>query len=387
MSGIFPAAADGGLAPNANDQLNPTHAYPPVTAPVGTAALYYGNGCDVRLRPEVVNSLISEQEALIDRAMLPYNPNRLTNLELAARYLIQRGLPRGTVFVGGPNNFTATLDPPSTAYNNFMTLSILPEKTNTGPVTVNLDGHGPVPVVRNDGLNLAPQDLYALKPFEAIFYGGSFYVVGPVPSQFGGDAFDLTVLIFNASTSWPVPTGVTNIGIEAWGAGGGGAAGTGSGGGGGGGGGQYGLLYLRVVTGQILNLIVGVGGQGNQAGGNRGFPGGTTSISIQSGPVLMSCVGGGGGNLDGEVGSTPGQGGTGGMEMIDGSGGFPHQVFWGLGGSPGGGTARGRLYAMQGNAGLPPGGGGSGNQSDNYYYGYQLAGANGRVKITHVRQD
>ncbi len=93
MSGIFPNTADGGLAPNATDTNNPSHAYDPNTEPLNTAALYYGNGCDVRLRPEVVNAIISELEGVVDIADRAYDHSKLNNLQVAARYLIQRGLP------------------------------------------------------------------------------------------------------------------------------------------------------------------------------------------------------------------------------------------------------------------------------------------------------
>src|SRR5262245_56900296 len=113
MSGIFPRAADGGLAPNPADPLNPTHAFPPPIPPVGTSALYYGNGCDVRLRPEVLNSIISELAALCDSGQVAYDPSRLTNVELAVRYLIQRGLPIGALLTGGlDNNYSGVLVPP-----------------------------------------------------------------------------------------------------------------------------------------------------------------------------------------------------------------------------------------------------------------------------------
>jgi hypothetical protein len=183
MSGIFPNTGDGGLPPNAADTSNPSHAYDPVTDPVSTAALYYGNGCDVRLRPEVVNSIISEIEATADSADLAYDPGRLINLQLATRYLIQRGLPRA-VLLGGPvNAYTGQLDPPATAYNNFMTLSIVPNITNTGATTFNLNGRGNVPVVRQNGLPLGGGELIAGIPTEAIYYNGKFYLIA---SRAGG---------------------------------------------------------------------------------------------------------------------------------------------------------------------------------------------------------
>src|SRR5262245_38360402 len=120
MSGIFPNATDGGLPPNPANPLNPAAAYDPLVNPLNTSALYYGNGCDVRLRPEVVNSLISEMEATVDQATLAYNSQSRENLEHAVRYLNQRGLAMAAIAAGGPFNYTAQLDPPCLGYNNFM---------------------------------------------------------------------------------------------------------------------------------------------------------------------------------------------------------------------------------------------------------------------------
>jgi hypothetical protein len=183
MSGIFPNSNDGGLPPNTSDPQNPTHAYPPVTDPTETAALYYGNGCDVRLRPEVVNSLISEIEAIADRAQVSYRASRLTNAELAIRYIVQRGLPKGTGLTGGPNSYNAALDPTMTAYNNYMVLAVVPQIGNAGAVRLNVDGKGPVPVFRNDGLELRQFDWGVGVPQLIGYYNGAFYMLGLVASQ------------------------------------------------------------------------------------------------------------------------------------------------------------------------------------------------------------
>lgn len=183
MAGIFPQSNDGGLPPNANDPNNPKAAYPPVTAPSGTAALYYGNGCDVRLRPEVLNSLISEIEAVVDQAGLAYNPNFRENLDFATRYLIQRGLARSALMTGGPQNYNATLDPPMTAYNNFLTLTVVPAVTNINVVTLNVDSKGAVYILRNDGGQLEAGDLLANVPYIIAYVNGAFYLCGLASSQ------------------------------------------------------------------------------------------------------------------------------------------------------------------------------------------------------------
>lgn len=183
MSGIFPAAADGGLAPDAGHPDNPTHAYPPATVPADTLALYYGNGCEVRLRPEVLNSLISEIARACDSAQVAYKASDLKNLDYAIRYLIQRGLPKYANLVGGPADYTCQLDPTATGYNNGMTLCVVPNVPNIGPVTLNVDGKGPMPIYRSDGTTMKDGDFIAAHPFLISFYGGAWYIIGITRAQ------------------------------------------------------------------------------------------------------------------------------------------------------------------------------------------------------------
>lgn len=184
MSGIFPQAADGGLPPNPAQPDNPARAYPPIIPPLSTAALYYGNGCDVRLRPEVVNSLISEVVATVDEAKLAYDPTKQENLEHAVRYLIQRGLTVGAIAFGGAYDYTATLDPPLLpTYNDFLVLCVVPQVTNAGAVRLNVNGRGYVPVVRNDGIDLRAGDFRAGIPVLIGYQNGYFYMLSMVRSQ------------------------------------------------------------------------------------------------------------------------------------------------------------------------------------------------------------
>jgi hypothetical protein len=178
MSGIFPNTDDGGLPPNAADLSNPKAAYPPVTPPLNTSALYYGNGCDVRLRPEVINSLISEIEATVDQANVSYDVTRRENMELAIRYLIQRGIQTGGIAYGGPADYTMTLDPPVTHYNNHITFVVVPLVENNGPVRININGRGLVPVLRNDFTNLMAGDWVAGVPTLISYWNGAFYNPG-----------------------------------------------------------------------------------------------------------------------------------------------------------------------------------------------------------------
>jgi hypothetical protein len=183
MSGIFPASGDGGLPANPDSLTDPASAYPPIIAPTGTAALYYGNSCDVRLRPEVVNSLISEVEATIDIAGLAYDPAKQINLQLAIRYLIQQGKMKGGVATGGPFNYTLALQPPVKAYNDYLALWVVPRVTNQGAVTLKVDLPAPVSVLRNDSQPLQADDWRGGIPIKIVYYQGVFYLGGMARSQ------------------------------------------------------------------------------------------------------------------------------------------------------------------------------------------------------------
>ena len=91
----------------------------------------------------------------------------------------------------------------------------------------------------------------------------------------------MAVDTFNSgSGNWTVPSGVTSVQIEVWGAGGGGGsggAGSGANGASGGGGGAYCKKNALTVTpGQTISYVVGAGGAKGVNEGN-GTTGGTSS--------------------------------------------------------------------------------------------------------------
>jgi len=120
----------------------------------------------------------------VDEAKLSYDPTRQENLENAVRYLIQRGLTIGAIAYGGAYDYALTLDPPLfPTYNNFLVLCVVPEITNAGPVRLNVNGRGLVPLVRNDGLNLQPDDFRAGIPILIGYMNGYFYMLSFARSQ------------------------------------------------------------------------------------------------------------------------------------------------------------------------------------------------------------
>lgn len=92
-SGIFPKSWDGGIPPVEETPENPPQALQPgpYTQPVDTSALYYGLGCDVRIRAPVLNSIISEIVNVLERAGMPYQAANLNNLVSAIVRLIKSG--------------------------------------------------------------------------------------------------------------------------------------------------------------------------------------------------------------------------------------------------------------------------------------------------------
>lgn len=93
MAGIFPQSWDGAIPPNPETPDNPPQARQPgpYTQPPDTSALYYGLGCDVRIRAPVLNSIVSEIVSVLEGAGIPYQAGRLNNLALAISLIAARG--------------------------------------------------------------------------------------------------------------------------------------------------------------------------------------------------------------------------------------------------------------------------------------------------------
>jgi hypothetical protein len=144
---------------------------------------YSTSRCQPRFDPAAANAVLSELINYINRGEVSYDCTKLDQLETAARYLIQRGIPCGASALVGPTNYVVTLDPAATRYNDFMSLVLVPETTNTGPVKINVNGLGLVDVFRNDGLPLQAGDWVLNRPLVVSCWHGVFYHTGLVRSQ------------------------------------------------------------------------------------------------------------------------------------------------------------------------------------------------------------
>lgn len=112
--------------------------------------------------------------------------------------------------------------------------------------------------------------------------------------------------------SFTIPSGVTSITFEAWGAGGGGSISSGAGNEASGGGGAYGKVTYSVTPGDIIYYEVGVGGAGASGGGGTlsWFNKNTNSSSAASGAYRAGAGGSGVGSFGAFVAASGGQTGT-----------------------------------------------------------------------------
>ncbi|MCW3641764.1 phage tail protein [Burkholderia cenocepacia] len=186
--------------------------------------------------------------------------------------------------------------------------------------------------------------------------------------------------VFLSSTTWTVPTGVTQGWITGCAAGGGGGAGGGSTAssvGAGGGGGGYGQQVIRqlvsLVPGSVLTITIGSGGAGaaqaGGAGGNGTAGGNTTVAGLPSGTLTLA---GGGFGFGGATTSTTGSGGgcNGGYPY----GGWGSDVSSNVAGTAAGGEGASGPFGGGGGAGR----GGSGGGKDAYpSFGYGSGGGGG----------
>jgi hypothetical protein len=210
--------------------------------------------------------------------------------------------------------------------------------------------------------------------------------------------FAQTQVTYTSNGTFTVPTGVTQITVECWGAGGGGAgSGTNNATHRGGGGGAYAASVLSVIPGSTFTVIVGTGGVGGVAANGTGGTGSPSTFGVgplvraaggSGGLAISAGAGGAGGTVAGSIGDTRYRGGNavaggGGGAGSTGQGGDADGNNGGLGtalyGGNGGTAPTG---GAPGVPGLIYGGGGSGGRRSGPTHQPGGAGANGQVIVT-----
>lgn len=267
------------------------------------------------------------------------------------------GFPLTSV-AGTANAVTATLDPvlDGSGLVTGMRFGITWGTTNTGAMTLAINGGSPVAVLDSAGVAIVAGVAVAGTRALLEYVGGSFRVM---TSGGGAGGVARYYQAFTASGTWTKPTGLdddTLVLIEGWGAGGGGGGGFG----GGGGGGAYVSRIMRLGDmPSSVTATIGIGGTGGV--NTSGTAGGNTTFGS-----LLTAYGGG----RGAGGTNAGQrGGGGGGAGLLGAGGNAT-----AGGTAGG--AKGRLGGTAGSSGYNgTSGGGDGNDAENERGGGSGAGA------------
>lgn len=321
-----------------------------------------------------------------------------------------------TSVAGTGNAVTASLDPPLDAGGlvNGMKFTITWAASNTGAVTLAINGGSAVPVVDADNVALSASTLVAGRRSLLEFVSGSFRILSSAGG--GGSGAGPDRQTFTASGTWTKPTGYdpdTIVMVELWGGGGGGGrsgagnALTGTSGGGGG----YVQQFFRIADlPASVSVTVGAGGSpaaaanaAGTAGGNSSFGSLLTAYGGAAGGAYNTSGGVGGGILaTGSMGNGAGGGGNathpwgggggtnslgtgntanpGGSSYLGGGGGAAGNnaggtsVFGGNGGAGPGAT-------LVANSGTAPGGGGGGGPANNSTAAAG-AGARGECRVT-----
>ncbi|MDN3204840.1 glycine-rich domain-containing protein [Algoriphagus sediminis] len=204
------------------------------------------------------------------------------------------------------------------------------------------------------------------------------------------------------SGTWVVPDGVTELIVEAWGAGGRGGTRTSDGYGAGGGGGGYSRSILSVNPGDSFSYSIGQGGNNsNIDGGNtifgsnlvvaNGGEGASNNSSAggdgaTAGTGDVTYSGGDGANADNfGGGQRSGGGGSSGGQDSDGNGGSGRNGGTAVtGGGAGGDGANGGSNDQAGGDGAQPGGGGGGADRIGSSTVNGGEGGDGRIKLTYT---
>lgn len=283
----------------------------------------------------------------------------------------QNGTPTWLGTVTGTDTITGATNIAPAAYARGQRFAGITAGANTtNAVTLNINGLGAVPVVKNGSSALAVGDLGSGQIFEVIYDGTNFQLAGGV----GGHGALINVQLITATSTYMPTPGATNG--FAWVQGDGGAGGgTPSSvsanyvmAGGGGSGGTFAIVRLPTLASETVTIgaggvgIAGAnGGNGTGTsfgglcicpGGNGGFVS-TTGVGGSASPDVCGAVVTSPGNPTGTgniVFVKRGEPGQPGLALLNPYGGTGGNSFWGTGG-PGGSAGNGSAGQNYGGAG------------------------------------
>ena len=195
---------------------------------------------------------------------------------------------------GTADAIALTLTPASASLKTGMQVWWIQDGTNTGAVTINLDGHAAISLRKTAAAALlAAGDLLDGQAYTAI-YDGTFWQLPPGSS--GSGSVSLTnVVVFTATGTYNVPAGVTKAGVTVVGGGGNGSNGVTSPDSTGSGGGAGGISRKLVDLTGVTSVAVTVGG----IGGTTSF--GTFLSATGGGSASGGSAGAGGSGSNGDI--------------------------------------------------------------------------------------
>lgn len=267
--------------------------------PVSAGEILGGFGCgpaDQQLFNELMyrlTGLEAEVDSILGAASVTPDP---VDMQQALRSIRSQ---RANFYGSAGGTADALTLTPSPAFDSLAQLVGVPLRflvatANTGPVTLNVNSLGAIPITRPNGATLKIGDLV---PGQLVTVGlsssssGTFQLL----TMGASDALPTSTVLFTTpgTVNWTVPTGIRRVRVETIGGGGGGGAGSSSSsgfGGSGGGAGGSSEKSVPVVPGQVIAVTVGAGGAGGTGPSTNGLAGGTSSFGS-----ACSATGGQGG--------------------------------------------------------------------------------------------
>ena len=172
--------------------------YPAVSATTITAA--NRNAIDADLATALTNSIAVNGESVVT-ADIPFGNNKLTGVkdgtlakDAANVSQIQNSNAILLASVAGTDTITASLSPALTAYANGQIFTLIPANTNTGAVTININGLGAKSITKNGSTALVAGDLVAGVTYSLQYDGTRFQKIAGSDYAKSGANSDITSL-------------------------------------------------------------------------------------------------------------------------------------------------------------------------------------------------
>lgn len=339
----------------------------------------WANGTLTDIATALTQSIASTGETT-PTANLPMGTYRHTgvgNATVKAAYASVTDVQNGSLVtlgaVSGSDTITATAPFTLSAYAAGQGFQFVAAGSNTGAVTINIDGLGAKSITKAGTTALAVGDITINQVVDIVYDGTQFQMTNARPPA----GVVVAMQAFTSSGTYTPTTGMAYCVVHMVGGGAGGAElAAGNYGGGGGGAGEYATgVFSAASIGASQTVTIGAGGAANSAGGNTSLG----ALLVANGAAAATTgIGGAGGTGGGGTGLhvVGGQGQSGpplssAPLAVGGSGGAS---FFGSGGRGG----QGNLDA--GAAGVAYGSGGGGNGCATTF-GNAGAGAGGCVII------